>query len=85
MLELDTDVYRAQTRPAPALDPLAALNDSMPAGMGNMLTTLRLLMRYSAMMRQLMQDSMLFVFIAVCTNAAWQMTLDKPIDYVALY
>lgn len=94
VIDLDTDNYRTAGPPAlDPSDPFAAFGMpgmglggmggmQLPAGMDTGLKTLQAFMKYAAIMKQLMNDAMIFVFVCVTVNAMWQLTLgDERIQY----
>ena len=97
VLELDTDAYTSANRapsipgfPAgfpgfPGLDggasggSLSALG--LPPAVDTLLSGAQLFFKYAAVMRQLLNDTMLFLFVTVITNAALQLSYEEPVIY----
>jgi len=95
VIELDTAQYRAQQQQQAsnpfAMPDLQSMMSKMggeaghghgPSQLDTMLNVLKLLMQYGSLMRRLLNETSLFLFITVSTNAIWQMTLNEKIAYV---
>jgi hypothetical protein len=94
-LQLDTDRYRQSRNsqlqqnalpgfPFPGMPQLGDLKGiGLPPALDTGLKALQLLMQYGKLMRQLLNDAFLFLFVLVCTNAALQLTYVDPVVYVA--